>query len=60
VGPGSTIANAFILHSMVIAAVERLVALGVKPPIWKSANAPGGDEANRRYIAEYTRRIRHL
>ena len=60
VGPGSTIANAFILHSMVIAAVERMVSLGVKPPIWKSANAPGGDEANRRYIAEYTRRIRHL
>lgn len=60
VGPASTIANAFILHSMVIAAVEHMVSLGVSPPVWKSANAPGGDEANRRYIAEYTGKITHL
>jgi uncharacterized phosphosugar-binding protein len=60
IGPASTIANAFILHSLVIAAAERMVALGVRPPVWRSANAPGGDEANRRYIAEYTGRLRHL
>ncbi len=60
VAPGSTITNAFILHSLVIAAVEHLVRLGLKPPVWKSANAPGGDEANRRYIAEYVGRIKHL
>jgi uncharacterized phosphosugar-binding protein len=59
-GPASTIANAFIMHSLVIAAAEHMVSLGVAPPVWKSANAPGGDEANRRYIAEYTGRIRHL
>jgi len=60
VGPGSTIANAFILHSLIIAAVEHLVSLGVAPPVWKSANAPGGDEANKRYIAEFTGRLKHL
>ena len=60
IGPGSTIANAFILHSLVIAAVEHLVSLGVAPPVWKSANAPGGDDANRRYIAEYSGRLKHL
>ncbi|MEW6232756.1 MAG: SIS domain-containing protein [Chloroflexota bacterium] len=60
VAPGSTIANAFILHSMVIVAVEHMVRLGVTPPVWKSANAPGGDEANRRYIAEYSGRLKHL
>ncbi len=60
VGPGSTITNAFILHSMVIAAVEHMVRLGVNPPIWQSANSPGGDEANKRYIAEYSGRIKHL
>jgi uncharacterized phosphosugar-binding protein len=37
-----------------------MVSLGVSPPVWKSANAPGGDEANRRYIAEYTGKITHL
>ncbi len=60
VGPASTIANAFILHSMVVAAVSHLVALGVKPPVWKSANAPGGDEQNRAYLAEHVGRIKHL
>jgi uncharacterized phosphosugar-binding protein len=60
VGPGSTIANAFIEHSMIIAAVEHLVRLGIKPPIWKSANAPGGDAANRQYFAEYAGRVKHL
>ena len=60
VAPGSTIANAFILHSMVVAAVEHMVRLGVNPPVWKSANAPGGDDANKRYIAEYSGKIKHL
>ena len=60
VGPASTITHAFILHSMVVAAVEHMVSLGVKPPVWKSANAPGGDEANRQYIAEYSGRVKHL
>jgi uncharacterized phosphosugar-binding protein len=60
VGPASTIANAFILHSVVVAAVSHMVSLGVKPPVWKSANAPGGDEQNRGYFAEYTGRIKHL
>lgn len=60
VGPGSTIANAFILHSIVVSAVQRMVELGMEPPIWKSANAPGGDEANRRHIANFTGRVRHL
>ncbi|GAB4534721.1 MAG: sugar isomerase domain-containing protein [Anaerolineae bacterium] len=60
VAPASTITNAFILHSIVIAAVAHMVSEGVKPPVWKSANAPGGDEANRQYLAEYSGRIKHL
>lgn len=60
VAPASTITNTFILHSIVLAAVEHMVRLGIAPPVWKSANAPGGDEANRRYIAEYSGRIKHL
>lgn len=60
VGPASTITHAFILHSIVVAAVEHMVSLGVQPPVWKSANAPGGDEANKKYIAEYSGRVKHL
>lgn len=59
-GPASTIANAFILHSLMLAAASHMVSLGVKPPVWKSANAPGGDEENHRYTAEYTGKIKHL
>ena len=50
----------FIQHSLVIAAIEHMISLGAQPPVWRSANAPGGDEANKRYIAEYMGRIRHL
>lgn len=60
VAPASTISNAFILHSVVVATVEHMVSLGAKPPVWKSANAPGGDEANRQYIADYSGRVKHL
>ena len=60
VAPASTITNAFILHSIVVATVEHMVSIGAKPPIWKSANAPGGDEANSKYIAEYSGRVKHL
>ena len=60
VAPASTITNAFILHSVIVATVEHMVSLGIKPPVWKSANAPGGDEANRQYIADYSGRVKHL
>lgn len=60
VAPASTITNAFILHSIVVATVEHMVSIGTTPPIWQSANAPGGDEANRQYIADYSGRVKHL
>lgn len=60
VAPASTITNAFILHSVIAAAVEHMVALGIEPKVWKSGNAPGGDEANERYSEEYITRIKHL
>jgi len=60
VAPASTSVNAFIQHSIVAAAVSHMVSLGISPPVWKSANAPGGDAANRQYLADYTGRVKHL
>ena len=60
VGPSSTITIAFIEHSLVIAAVEYIVSRGFKPPIWTSANIPGGDEANKENLEKYASRCRHL
>lgn len=56
----STFANAFLLNSIVAQTVQLLVDQGITPPIWKSGNAPGGDEANNRYIEEFKNRIKML
>jgi uncharacterized phosphosugar-binding protein len=60
VAPASTSINAFIEHSIVAAAVSHMVSVGATPPVWKSANAPGGDAANRQYMEDYSRRVKHL
>lgn len=56
----STYANAFALNCLVIRTVAKLVERGVAPPVWKSGNAPGGDEANARFLARFQGRIRGL
>jgi uncharacterized phosphosugar-binding protein len=43
-----------------IETVKKLVELGVQPPVWMSANLPGGDEANRRLEEKYIPLIKHL
>ena len=60
VAPMSTLVNSFTLNLLVIETVEKLLEAGVTPPVWTSANLPGGDEANKDYIARYKGRIRLL
>lgn len=60
VASSSTIANCFILNSLTAVVAEKLIQKGVTPPIWKSANVPGGDKANKKYIEKYKPRIKHL
>lgn len=45
---------------LVIKTVESLLAKGFRPPVWMSANIPGGDEANREFIAKYKQRVKFL
>ena len=56
----STFANAFALNCLVIRTVAKLAERGVEPPIWRSGNAPGGDEANGRFLARFRDRVRWL
>lgn len=56
-GAISTYANAFVLQSIVAEAIGDLARRGVEPTIWRSANAPGGDERNARFIADYRNRV---
>ena len=45
-GPLSTIAGSFIMHALSALSVEKLMTLGVEPPVFLSSNAPGGKERN--------------
>lgn len=56
----STFANAFTLNCLVIRTVARLVERGIEPPVWRSGNAPGGDQANSRFIARFQDRVKAL
>jgi uncharacterized phosphosugar-binding protein len=56
----STLVNVFVLNVLVCSVVEKLVQAGVDPPVWVSANAPGGDAWNSRLLEQYRRRVPHL
>jgi uncharacterized phosphosugar-binding protein len=56
----STFANAYVLNCLVLATVEELVSRGVDAPVWRSGNAPGGDEANARFLERFRGRVRSL
>jgi uncharacterized phosphosugar-binding protein len=60
VGATSLLAGAFILNSIVCGVVERYLEKGISPPVYLSANLPGGDEHNRQLEAKYKGRIRLL
>ena len=59
-GAVSTFANAFTLNWLMMSTVSALAQRGIDPPIWRSGNAPGGDEANGRFIADFKGRVRAL
>lgn len=56
----STFANAYVLHSLVATAVGIAAQRGVEPTIWRSANAPGGDARNARFLERFRSRVRWL
>ncbi|SRR6056297_797310 len=60
VAPTSTLCNSFTLNLMVIETVRIILDKGKEPPVWMSANMPGGDEANKKYEEKYAARIKHL
>jgi uncharacterized phosphosugar-binding protein len=53
----STFANAFVLNALTLHTVNELVARGIEPPVWRSGNAPGGDEANARFLGRFRHRV---
>ncbi|MFC6652009.1 sugar isomerase domain-containing protein [Paenibacillus rhizoplanae] len=59
-GSTSTFANAFLLNSLMMTTAACLGAKGIEVPVWRSGNAPGGDEWNNRFIERFKGRVRWL
>jgi len=60
IAPNSNLVDFFIAHRLEIETVKRCVARGIEPPVWRSANAPGGDQFNAQYVAKYLPRVKSL
>ena len=56
----SSIVNVFVVNVLACEVVRRLVQAGVQPPVWISANAPGGDVWNKKLLEQYLPKVRHL
>lgn len=60
IAPVSNIVDFYIAHLLEIECVKQCIDRGVTPPVWSSANTPGGDEKNAAYLKKYRPRIKML
>ena len=60
VGSTSTFCNCFALNCLVAETVREFVRRGITPPVFVSANMPGGDEHNKSLEEKYGARVKHL
>jgi uncharacterized phosphosugar-binding protein len=58
--PISGIVDFYIIHRLEIETVKRLLERGIDPPVWRSANVPGGDEFNAGYVKKYLPLVKNL
>ncbi len=59
-GPTSTLCNVFTINLLMIEVVKKLAEKGIDPPLWMSANLPGGDEKNKALEEKYFPVVKHL
>jgi uncharacterized phosphosugar-binding protein len=60
VGPTSTALSSAIGQALIVAAVGTLVERGERPPVYVSANLPGGEERNEQVLERYRERLSFL
>jgi len=58
--PASGVTTTALLHAVIAAVIEGLVARGITPPVFLAANVDGGAEWNKRLLAENADRIFYL
>lgn len=56
-GPTSTLSNVAIIQQIVLEICQSFLAAGQEPPLFKSANLPGGDAWNAALIQRYGARV---
>lgn len=60
IAPVSNVIDFYIAHLLEIETVAQCVRRGITPPVWSSANEPGGDERNAVNLKKYKNRIKML
>ncbi len=60
IAPVSNVVDFTIAHLLEIETVRICLERGITPPIWSSANEPGGDAKNAALLAKYKPRIKML
>jgi len=60
VGPTSTALGSAVAQALIVETAARLLERGHTPPVWVSANIPGGQERNEAVLSRYRDRIRFL
>jgi len=60
VAPTSTVIGATIVNMMVIQVVEKMIASGIEPPVFHSANVDGGDDFNAKILEKYKNQVHYL
>lgn len=58
--PISNIVDFYIAHRLELETAAECVRRGLEVPLWRSANAAGGDQANKKYLDQYKNRVKML
>ena len=60
IAPVSNVVDFTIAHLLEIECCRICLERGIVPPVWNSANAPGGDEKNAAYLKKYKPLVKSL
>lgn len=58
--PTSNIVDFYIAHRLELETAAECARRGIEVPVWHSANAEGGDAANKKYLDKYMGRVKML
>jgi uncharacterized phosphosugar-binding protein len=60
IGGSCNVLACFCINWLVMETIQHCLQAGLEPPVWRSANVPGGDEFNAALLDKYTPRVKAL